>query len=119
MEEDALEALLLIETTAGGSGLARQLRHDLSRGWPVPGVTQEEEGTALLEHAEVLQGVPRLLATRRRFLLLGILLGVGWVVRSHRAQQGGDEGSSDWGVVSLVATSSAVRAGSRPWSARA
>ena len=72
MEEDALEALLLIETTAGGSGLARQLRHDLSRGWPVPGVTQEEEGTALLEHAEVLQGVPRLLATRRRFLLLGI-----------------------------------------------
>ena len=92
MEEDALEALLLIETTAGGSGLARQLRHDLSRGWPVPGVTQEEEGTALLEHAEVLQGVPRLLATRRRFLLLGIFWALDGSFGSIWHNRGGTRG---------------------------
>jgi len=72
-----------------------------------------------MDHEEVFQGVTLLLATIILFLILGIFGALDWAFGPILHNRGGDEGSSDWCVVSRVAKSSAVRAGSSPWSARA
>ena len=119
MAEASLAARLLRETTAGGYGRARQLRHDRIRGFPVTGVTQEADVTGRIEHEEVFQGVTRLLATIILCLIRGLFGALDGSFGPILHTRGGDEGSSDWCGVSLVAKSSAVRAGSSPWSARA
>lgn|SRR5215813_8895735 len=119
MEEKALEALILIEATAGWQGLACQLCHALIRGFPFRGVAQEAHATDLVDHAEVFERVAFLLPTVILLLLLRVFRTLDWSfgpIMKNRAE--GAEASVG-GVVSIAAKSSAVRAGSRSWSARA
>lgn len=119
MQEESLEALILIQTTAGWQRIALQLCNALIRGFPFIGVAQKENVTGLINHEEVLERVTLLLATIILFLILGIFWALDWSFGPVLHKRGGDEGLSDWCVVSIAAKSPAVRAGSSPWSARA
>jgi len=119
MQEKSLEALLWIPATAGWQGLACQLCQALLSGFPVTGVAPEAHVTGLVDHEEVVARMAFLLTTVRLLRLLRVFRTLdgsfGPLVNKREA---GAEASVG-GVVSLAATSSAGRAGSRAWSARA
>jgi hypothetical protein len=80
MQEKSLEALLLVQATAGWQGLACQRCHARIRGFPVRGVTQEAPVTGLVDHEEVVERVAFLLPT---VILLRLLRVFGrWMGRS-------------------------------------
>jgi hypothetical protein len=62
-QDKALEALILIQATAGWQGLACQLGNALIRGLSFTGVAQETRVTGLVDHEEVFELVTLLLAT--------------------------------------------------------
>jgi hypothetical protein len=108
----SLEALILIQATAGGQGIACQLCHALIRGLPFTSIAQEAHVTGLVDYKEVFERVVFLLPTVILLLLLRVfrtLDGSFGPVMKKR-----DEGTeaSVGGVVSIAAKSSAVRAGS-------
>lgn len=119
MQEESLEALILIPTTTGWPGVARQLRQALIRGFAFTGVAQEKNVTGLIDHEKVLERVTLLLATVILLLVLRVLRALDGSFGPIVDQKGDSEGLSDWCVVSIAAKSSAVRAGSSAWSARA
>jgi hypothetical protein len=117
--EKPLKALILIQATAGWQGIACQLGHALIRGFPFTGVAQETHVTGLIDHEEVFERVACLLATVIFLLRLRVfrtLDGPFSPIMKKRAE--GAEASVG-GVVSMAAKSSAVRAGSSSWSAKA
>jgi hypothetical protein len=115
----SLKALILIQATAGWEGIACQLCKALIRGLPFTSVAQEAHVAGLVDHEEVFQRVAFLLPTVILLLLLRVfrpLDGSFGPIVKKRAE--GAEASVG-GVVSIAAKSSAVRAGSRSWSAKA
>jgi hypothetical protein len=62
-QEPSLQALLLRQAPAGWPGIACQLGPALSRGVPCPGGAQAAHVPGLVDHEEVVERVPRLLAT--------------------------------------------------------
>ena len=76
MQAEALEALILIQATAGWQGIACQLCHALIRGLSFTGVAQEAHMTGLGDHGEVFARVTLLLAT----IIFLLVLGIFWAV---------------------------------------
>jgi hypothetical protein len=116
--EQALEALLLIQATAGWQAIACQLGNALIRGFPFIGTAQDTHVTGLVDHEEVFE--------RGAFLPPVILLRLLRVFRTldgsfgpRMKQRAEGAEASVGGVVSIAAKSAAVRAGSRSWFARA
>src|SRR5262245_28659551 len=72
-QEESLETLILIQTTPEGQSIACHLRHAEIRRFAFTGRTQEANMTALIDHEEVFERVPFLLAAVIFFLLLRIL----------------------------------------------
>ena len=71
-QDESLEAHILIEITSGGQAIALQLSQDFIVGLPFIRGTQEADGTALIDHEEVLDRVALLLAAVVCLLVLGI-----------------------------------------------
>ena len=118
-QEKSLEALLLIQATAGWQGIACQLCNALIRGLSFTGVAQEAHVTGLVDHEEVFERVTLLLATVIFLLVLGICRAVDGsfgTIMKKRAVVGP---ASVRFAASSVAKSSAVRAGSNSWCASA
>jgi hypothetical protein len=118
-QETSLEALLLIQATAGRPGLACQLGHALISGLSCTGVAQEAHVTGLVAHEAVLERGTRLLATVRLLPVLGICRAVDGAfgpIMKTRAVVGL---ASVRVAARSVAQSSAVRAGSPSWCASA
>ena len=119
MQEKSLEAPILIKATAGWQGIACQLCHALIRGFPFTGVAQEAHVTGLVDHEEVFERVAFLLTTVILLLLLRIFRTLDWSFGPIVKKRAEGAAASVCGVVSIAAKSSAVRAGSNSWSARA
>ena len=75
-QEKPLEALILIQGTAGWQGLACQLCQAFIRRFAFTGVAQEANVTCLSDHEEVFERVTRLLAPVILLLLCGIFRAV-------------------------------------------
>jgi len=118
-QEESLESRLLIETTTGWQRLARQIREALLMRPACIGGTQTAHVTGLMDHEEVFERVACLLATVILLLICRVFRTLDGSFGPSMQQRGAGAGASVGGVVSLVATSSAVRAGRRSWSARA
>ena len=71
-QEKSLEALILIQATAGWQGITCQLRNALIRRFPFTGLTQEAHVTGLIDHEEVFERVTFLLATVILLLLFRV-----------------------------------------------
>jgi hypothetical protein len=118
-QEESLEALILIQATAGGQGIACQLCNALIGGLAFTGVAQEAHVTGLVDHEDIFERVTLFLATVIFLLVLGIFRAVdgsfGTIMKKKAV----------WGPASVrfaassVAKSSAVRAGSNSWCASA
>jgi hypothetical protein len=116
-QEKPLEALLLIQATAGWQGRACQLRNALIRGPPFIGMAPEAHVTGLVAHEEVFARVTLLLAIVIVLLVLGIFRamdGSCGPIMKTRAVAGP---ASVRFAASSMAKSSAVRAGSHSWCA--
>jgi hypothetical protein len=118
-EKEALEALRLRETTAGWRRRARQLRQVLIRRVALTGGAQDAHGTSVIPHKEVFERVALLLTTVIRLLVRRVFRTVEWPFSTIRPTRGGVGSSCDGLLASRAATSSAVRAGRRSWSAQA
>jgi len=118
-QEKSLEALILIQATAGWQGIAYQLCNALIRGFPFIGVAQEAHVTGLVDHEEVFERVAFLLTTVILLLLLRVFrtLDGSFGPIMKKREEGAE--ASVGGVISIAAKSSAVRAGSSSWSAKA
>jgi hypothetical protein len=118
-QDKSLEALILIQATAGWQGIACQLCHALIRGVPFTGVAQEAHVTGLIDHEEVFERVAFLLATVIFLLVLRVFrtLDGSFGPIMEKREEGAE--ASVGGVVSRAAKSSAVRAGSSSWSDKA
>jgi hypothetical protein len=119
VEDQTLEAHSLVEATAGWQSRALQLRQAFLMRLPCRRGTQEAEVTGLLEHEAVLDRVALLLAAGVVLLVLGIGGAVERSLRAIMPQRGVVDLPSVACVANIAATSAAVRAGSRSWSAKA
>jgi hypothetical protein len=117
-QEKSLEALILLQATAGWQGIAGQLCHALIRGFPFIGVAQEAHVTGLVNHEEVFERVAFLLTAVILLLLLRVFrtLDGSFGPIMKKREEGAE--ASVGGVVSIAAKSSAVRGGSSPSSAK-
>jgi hypothetical protein len=118
-QEKPLKALILIQATAGWQGIARQFGNALIRGFPFTGVAQETHVTGLIDHEEVFERVAFLLATVKFLLLLRVFRTLDGPFSPIVKKRTEGAKASVGGVVSIAAKSSAVRAGSSSWSAKA
>ena len=82
-------------------------------------MTQEANVARLMDHDEVFERVALLLATVILLLVLGILRAVDRSLSTIMPKRGDVGPSFDCLVVRRMASSSAVRAGSRSWCANA
>jgi hypothetical protein len=111
-QDESLEALILIQTSPRGQGIAGQFCQVFIRRFAFIGMAQEANVTHLIDYDEVFACVTLLLAT----VILLLLLGIGWAL--NRAfgplmpHRGAVEGPSVGCIASIVAKASAVRAGS-------
>ena len=112
MQEESLEALILIQATAGWQGIAGQLCHALIRRFPFTGVAQEAHVTGLIDHEEVFERVTLLLATVILLLLLGIFWALDRAFGPIMPKRGTVGEPSAGCVASMAVKASAVRAGS-------
>ena len=117
--EKPLKTLILIQVTAGWQGIACQFSHALIRGFPFTGVAQETHVTGLIDHEEVFERVTLLLATVILLLLLRVFRTLDGPFSPIMKKRVEGAEASVGGVVSIAAKSSAVRAGSSSWSAKA
>jgi hypothetical protein len=118
-QAESLEALILIQTTAGGQAIPGELRDALLRCFAFMRVAQEGDVTALIDHEEVFERVPLLLAAVVVFLLLRIFRTLDWPFSTIMPKRGEVEVASVLCFVSSAANSSAVRDGRRSWAANA
>ena len=118
-QEEALESRILIQTTARGQRIARQIRNALILRPAFIGDTQKAYVTGLLDHKEVFERVAFLLPTVILLLLLRVFWTLDWAFGPIRKKRGTRAGGSGDGVVSIIVKSSAVRAGRSSCSARA
>jgi len=118
-QEKSLESRILIETTAGWQRMALQIRDAFIMRPAFIGGTQKANVTGLIDYEEVFERVTFLLATVILLLLFRVFRTLDWsfgpIVKKR--EEGAE--ASVGGVVSIAAKSSAVRAGSISWSARA
>ena len=117
--EEALEALILIQATAGWQAIARFLGQTLIRRFTFTGVAQEAHMTRLSDHEEVFERVTLLLATVIRLLLFGICGAMDRTFGAIMPKRGVVAPPSVSCVANIAANSAAVRAGSSSWSAKA
>ena len=115
----SLEALILIQATAGWQGIACQLCHALIRGLPFTCIAQEAHVTGLVDHEEVFQRVTLLLPTVIFLLLCGIGRAVDRTFSAIMPKRGVVDLPSVACILNIAANSAAVRAGSSSWSAKA
>jgi hypothetical protein len=118
-QDEPLEAHILVEITPKRQGIARQLREAFIMGFAFIGRTQEANVTALIDHEQVFERVALFLATVIVLLFLGISRAVDWSFSAIMPKRGDVGPSFESLVVRRVASSSAVRAGSRSWCANA
>ena len=115
----SLEAFVLIQATAGWQGIARALRQAFIGGFAFRGMAQEAHMTDLVDHEEVFECVTLLLAT----IIFLLLFGIGWAVdrtfSTIMPKRGVVDLSSVVCGLNIAENSSAVRAGSSSWSAKA
>ena len=112
-QDESLEAHILIEITSGGQAIALQLSQDFIVGLPFIGSTQEANLTGFINHKEVFD--------RMAFLFAAVVfLLVFWIGRavdrslSTIMPKRGDKGTPSVRLAaSIIANSSALRAGSR------
>jgi hypothetical protein len=116
-QKESLKALILIQTTASWQGIPGELRHALLRCFAFICGAQEGNVTGLLDHQEVFERVMLLLAAVIFLLFLQIFRTLDWPFRTIMPKRGDVEGTSGWCFASSAASSSAVRAGRRSWSA--
>ena len=118
-QEEALESRILIEITARWQRIARQIRDALIMRPAFIGDTQKANVTGLIDYEEVFERVTFLLATVILLRIFRVFRTLDWsfgpIVKKR--EEGAE--ASVGGVVSIAAKSSAVRAGSSSWSARA
>jgi hypothetical protein len=119
LQAESLEALILIQAAARWQGIASELCHALIRGLAFIGVAQEAHVTGLVDHKEVFERVTLLLATIIFLLLFGICRAVDRPFGTIMPKRGVVELPSVACVLNIAANSSAVRAGSSSWSAKA
>ena len=119
MQAESLEALILIQTAARWQGIARQLCQALIRCFAFIGVAQEANVTRLSDHEEVFERVTLLLAAVIFLLLFGIGRAMDRTFSAIMPKRGVVELPSAECVSYIAANSSAVRAGSSSWSAKA
>jgi hypothetical protein len=119
LQAEALEALILIQTAARWQGIPSQLCHTLSRGFAFIGVAQEAHMRRLSDHEEVFERVALLLAAVIFSLLFGIGRAVDRTFSTIMPKRGMPELPSAECVSNIAANSSAVRAGSSSWLAKA
>jgi hypothetical protein len=117
--EESLEALILIQATAGWQGIARFLCQTLLRRFAFTGVASEAHMTRLSDHEEVFARVTLLLATVIRLWLFGIFRAVDRTFGAIMPTRGVVDLPSVACVSHIAANSAAVRAGSSSWSAKA
>ena len=115
----ALEPHVLIETTALWEGIAFQLSQAFIIRLPFIGGTQETNMTSLLDHEEVFDRMALLLAAVVVLLVLWIGGAVDRSLRTIMPKRGDVGMPFARSVVSKAAKSSAVRAGSSSWCAKA
>ena len=89
VEDKALEAHILIETTPTGEGIACQIRQAFIMRLALIGVAQEADVTGLIDHEEVLERVALLLAAVVFLLILGISGAMDWSLSAIRPKRGG------------------------------
>jgi hypothetical protein len=114
-EQEALQALLLIQTAAGWPRRARQLRQALLRRFARRGMAQEAHGTHFMHHQEVLERGALFLAT---VILLRFLRGFrpgDGPCSTLMPTRGDVPPAVDCVAARSAANSSAVRAGRRSW----
>ena len=111
-QDEALEAQILIETTAGGQAIALQLRQAFIVGLPLIGGTQEANLTRLIDHKEVFERVALLLATVIFLLLFGVARAMDGSLSTIMPKRGDVTSSCACLRVRSAAHSAAVRAGS-------
>ena len=92
----ALEPQILIETTATWEGIAFQIRQAFIMRLPCRGGTQEANGTGLIDHEEIFDGVALLLATIVFLLVLGIFGALDWSLRTIMPKRGVVDSAFDW-----------------------
>lgn len=90
-QEESLEALSLIQTTADWQGITRELRHALIRRLAFTCVAQEGNVTGFIDQKEVFERVTLLLATVIFFLLLRIFRALDRSFRPILPKRGGGE----------------------------
>jgi hypothetical protein len=88
-QDKALEALLLIQATAGWQGIACQLCHALISGFSFTGVAQAADVTGLGDHEEVFDRVALFLAAVVFLLFLGIGRAMDRSLRAIMPKRGG------------------------------
>jgi hypothetical protein len=115
VEDKALEAPILIETTPMREGIALQFSQVFIAGRAFIRGTQEADVTALIDHEEVLDRVALLFAAVVFLLVLGICGAMDWSLRTIMPKRGVADSSFACFVVRRAANSSAVRVGSRSW----
>ena len=118
-QDNSLEALILLQTTARGKRIASLRRQTLIRRVAFRGSAQKENVTGLIAHQHILQRVPFLLATvifLLVFWILGALDGAFGPLVQKKGAVGAPSASCR---ANSPANSSAVRAGRRCWLANA
>jgi hypothetical protein len=118
-QEEALESRLLIETPTGWPRLARQIRAARIMRPAVIGGTQKAHVTGLSDHEEVVDRGAFLLAPVRLVLLFRVVRTLDGSCGPIMKNRGEGACAAVRGPASIVAQSSAVRAGRSSWSARA
>jgi hypothetical protein len=118
-QEESLKACILIETTARWQGIARQICDALIMRSAFIGGTQKANVAGLIDHEEVFERVAFLLAAVILLLILRVFWTLDWSFGPIMKKRGVGAGRSVAGGVSIVAKSSAVRAGRSSWPASA
>jgi hypothetical protein len=119
LQTESLEALILIQPAARRHCLPSQFCQALIRGFAFIRVTQEAHVTGLVDHEEVFERVTLFLATVIVLRLFGIGRAVDGPFSTIMPTRGVVDFLFGTCVLNISANSSAVRAGSRSWSAKA
>ena len=114
-----LKAFILIQATTGWQRIAGQFGNSLISGFTFVGMAQEAHLTGLRDHEEVFERVTLLLATVVVLLLFGIDRALNRTFGTIMPKRGVVALPSVACVLNIAANSSAVRAGSSSWLAKA
>ena len=119
LQAESLDPPILIQVAARWQGIASALCEALIRGFAFICRAQEAHVTGLSDHEEVFERVTLLLATVVFLLLFGIGRAVDRTFSTIMPKRGMLELPSTECVSNIAANSSAVRAGSSSWLAKA